>query len=80
MSAAVLDQPPLFAGAGSHAVTVERVEVRYIIEQAGTVIPRSAEWFRWLCSCGRSSGQSMASHWNLALRTGEGHVHNEVAR
>lgn len=71
---AVLDQPPLFAGAGLHAVTVERELTTYAVDVAGQFTPRTAEWFRWSCTCGENSGESLSSHWDLALLTGEGHI------
>jgi hypothetical protein len=76
---ALLDQPPLFAGTGSHAVTVDRVLVPYVVESAGQLLRRAAEWFTWSCSCGRTSDQSRASHWDLALRVGEGHIRRAEA-
>lgn len=78
MNAIVLDQPPLFAGAGSHAVTVERVELPYVVELAGGIVRRAAEWFRWSCSCGESSGESLSSHWDAAVMAGEGHILREA--
>jgi hypothetical protein len=63
---ALLDQPPLFAGTGSHAVTVDRVLVPYVVESAGqlsgspgrvraagTRISRGRRTGTWLCGSAR---------------------------
>lgn len=46
-------EPPLalIAGAGSHLISVDPVDVPYVVEHAGFTERKSALWFVWRCTC-----------------------------